>query len=342
MIFSIIYVLIERGILGDSPIYPSTGVTYRFKWNFILTAIGSSLFGLIIGSIETLFLSSHFKSTSFSIKVIIKTAIYIVAMISFLLLISIANNLIDSELELTDEALWVNIRSFFFNWAFWSIEIYITCLIIITLLYAEFRDYLGREVVRNFFTGKYHKPIEEERIFMFLDMRSSTTIAEKLGHIRYFEMLRSYYNDLSDPIVKTDGYIYQYVGDEIVVSWKIDNQTTVDDCISCFEMMKKHFKLRADYYQKEYGLIPTFKAGFHTGKVTTGEIGKFKKDITFTGDVLNTAARIQALCNSFNVDLLLSKAVINKLSETVKKDFISIGEIELKGKNKKVELYKFA
>ena len=46
---------------------------------------------------------------------------------------------------------------------------------------------------------------------MFLDMRSSTTIAENLGHVKYFEMLREYYSDLSDPIIKYSGEIYQYV-----------------------------------------------------------------------------------------------------------------------------------
>ena len=62
-----------------------------------------------------------------------------------------------------------------------------------------------------FLIGKYHKPIQEDRIFMFLDMKSSTTIAEKIGHVKYFEMLREYYSDLSNPIVQYHGEVYQYV-----------------------------------------------------------------------------------------------------------------------------------
>jgi hypothetical protein len=38
----------------------------------------------------------------------------------------------------------------------------------------------------SYLTGFYHKPRQEMRIFMFLDMRSSTAIAERLGHNNYF------------------------------------------------------------------------------------------------------------------------------------------------------------
>ena len=60
--------------------------------------------------------------------------------------------------------------------------------------------------------------------------------------------------------------------------------------------MKRELKQKSKLYQDRFGLVPSFKAGIHIGKVTTGEIGKIKRDIIFTGDVLNTAARIQGLC----------------------------------------------
>ena len=77
--------------------------------------------------------------------------------------------------------------------------VYMAAVIIVSLFYAEVSENIGPGVLANFFTGKYHTPIEEERIYMFLDMKSSTTIAENLGHVKYFEMLREYYSDLSEP-----------------------------------------------------------------------------------------------------------------------------------------------
>jgi len=69
-----------------------------------------------------------------------------------------------------------------------------------------------------------------------------------------------------------------------------------------FFAMKEDLRKRADWYNKDFGLLPAFKAGLHFGKVTTGEIGALKKEIIFTGDVLNTTARIQGLCNHHKVD----------------------------------------
>ena len=59
-------------------------------------------------------------------------------------------------------------------------------------------------------------------------------------------------------------------------------------------MLKNRLKSRTAWYNQKFGVNPDFKAGIHLGEVTTGEIGALKKEIIFTGDVLNTTARIQA------------------------------------------------
>jgi len=174
---------------------------------------------------------------------------------------------------------------------------------------------------------------------MFSDMKSSTNIAEKLGHIRYFELLREYYFDLSDAIVKYGGEIYQYIGDEIVVSWKFKEGMKNNNCVNCFFAMKGDLRKRADWYGENFGHVPDFKAGFHFGKVTTGEIGALKKEIIFTGDVLNSTARIQGLCNQYNVDLLISDDLMKILDLDSEFKLKSLGEAELRGKTEKMNLY---
>jgi len=170
-------------------------------------------------------------------------------------------------------------------------------------------------------------------------MKSSTTIAEKLGHIKYFELLREYYNDLSDAIVKYSGEIYQYVGDEIIVSWNYKDGIENNNCIKCFFAMKEDLGKRADWYNEKFGLLPTFKAGFHVGKVTTGEIGALKKEIIFTGDVLNSTARIQGLCNQYKVDLLISGDLVKSLDLDSEFKTKSLGKNELRGKVVNIEVY---
>ena len=173
---------------------------------------------------------------------------------------------------------------------------------------------------------------------MFLDMKSSTTIAEQLGHVRYFEMLKEYYVDLSDPIIEFGGEIYQYVGDEVIVTWKAKDGFA-HNALHCFFAMQEALKNQSEKYQSAYGLVPTFKAGIHYGNVTTGEIGVIKREITFSGDVLNTTARIQGLCNTYEVDLLISGKLAKALVSDNDFKAIALGEAELRGRNEKMDLF---
>ena len=103
--------------------------------------------------------------------------------------------------------------------------------------------------------------------------------------------------------------------------------------------MKEDLGKRADWYQEKFGAQPDFKAGFHYGKVTTGEIGALKKEIIFTGDVLNATARIQGLCNEYNVDLLISEDLIKSLHFNSDYQTKSVGKNELRGKTETIELF---
>jgi len=152
-------------------------------------------------------------------------------------------------------------------------------------------------------------------------------------------MLREYYADLSEPIIRYSGEIYQYVGDEIIVSWKLKNGVQNNYSIECFFEMKAALKKQSSKYNEKFGLVPEFKAGFHYGKVTTGEIGVIKKDIIFTGDVLNTTARIQGLCNTYNVDILISGDLVKKLDLNSQFQIKTLGENELRGRDEKIELF---
>ena len=152
-------------------------------------------------------------------------------------------------------------------------------------------------------------------------------------------MLREYFSDLSDSIIEYSGEIYQYVGDEIVVSWKLKNGLQNNNCIQCFFAMKAAIKKQTKKYNEKFGLLPGFKAGFHLGKVTTGEIGVIKKDIIFTGDVLNTTARIQGLCNTYKVDILISDHLMKNLHLHSQFQIKTLGENELRGRDERIKLF---
>jgi adenylate cyclase len=339
LMYSIVFSLLERGLLGTLTNYPSTGNPYHFGTAIFSAAITAITSGILIGTIEIVYINKLLIRKSFLKKIIYKTSIYLGIIILFLLVNRVIYNSIELRTGVFTKLVWIRTGQFFFNYVFCSVAVYITTVVGVSLFYNEISENIGHGTLANFFTGKYHAPKEEERIFMFLDMKSSTTIAESLGHVRYFEMLREYYFDLSDPIVNYSGEIYQYVGDEIIVSWKLKSVLENNNCIQCFFAMKEALRKQTIKYNKKFGLVPQFKAGLHSGKVTTGEIGVIKKDIIFTGDVLNTTARIQGLCNSYKVDIVISGDLINELDISAQFQIKNLGENKLRGRDEKIELF---
>jgi len=187
-------------------------------------------------------------------------------------------------------------------------------------------------------TGKYHSPKEEERIFMFLDLRNSTTLAEKLGNVRFSRLCQDFFWDLTNPVIDTKGEISHYIGDEAVLSWLPKNGLPSARCLDCFFRMREQIESRAEHYRSEYGIIPEFKAGAHIGPVVAAEVGEIKSEIVFHGDVLNTTARITGLCSEMRSDLLISGDLLHRLTLPEALSAQSLGMKLLKGKEQEVEV----
>ena len=223
----------------------------------------------------------------------------------------------------------------FKNYMFWLLVTLLTTLVL------QINDKYGPGNFQAFLQGKYFKPTRVDRIFMFLDLRSSTTIAEKLGELEYFNFIRRFFQDVTPSLLENNGEIYQYVGDEIVVSWKLEKGLDRQRCLQSFFDAKAKLTSLADTYQENFGVVPSFKVGLHYGSVIIGEIGLVKRDIAFSGDVLNTTARIQSKCNHFGVDILISKQLFEALplEGQDKFQFESVGEVELRGKARPLQLF---
>ena len=180
-------------------------------------------------------------------------------------------------------------------------------------------------------------PKDEERIFMFLDLKASTTIAEKIGHRRYFDFMSDFITDATTPILNNHGEIYQYVGDEIVISWRMDKGEFDPHCIQCFFDIKNQIDQLSAKYLAKFDVVPEFKAGLHYGNVTVGEVGVIKKELIFSGDAVNTTAHIRTKCNEYGAELLISTNLAEKLN-TEAYEIKQLGDIRLKGKQTLVEL----
>ncbi len=201
---------------------------------------------------------------------------------------------------------------------------------LLSIAFLEVTDKYGPGMFWSTLIGKYHKPINENRIYIFLDINESTAIAEELGHEKYFRMLRRFFADVTMSVLANDGEIYQYVGDEIVITWP----NTAENKFKSLKFIRNAFYLlerNEKKYQKFYGRVPTFKAGVHAGEVTSGFIGVIKKELIYSGDTLNTTARICSKCHDLNESYLLSEYFMQDFSQPHGYNIEPIVQMKLRG-----------
>jgi len=296
------------------------------------------LLGLLIGAqvFTYIFLFEHFfkkklQNSYFLPMLIFSTLMYVLIIIFSVFISFIVLNKFDLEF------LWsFDFREFILSSTMMYGLVFGLIMSFLFNTYSMFDTLLGKNFLFRIFTGRYHNPFEEERIFMFLDMKSSTMIAEKIGHKAFLNLLNDFFLDLSEPVIATKGEIYKYVGDEAIITWKMKPGLKMQSPVRSFYLFEDKISQRTSHYLSKYGLVPQFKAGVHGGMVVTGELGYTKKEITFLGDVLNTTARIEAVCNEFDKNLIISDELLQKMSLTDDYKITPLGEMKFRGKERTI------
>ena len=221
--------------------------------------------------------------------------------------------------------------------------IYIFYSILISILFyynQQVSKKIGPRLLMNLLLGRYHKPKEENRIFMFLDLTSSTTIAEKLGANKYSLFLKEFFFDIDDAIIETRGTASQFVGDEVIIVWDVSEGIDKNNCIRLFFLAEEKVQKSKNRYIEKYGFYPEFKAGIHSGNVIIAEIGGTKQEIAYHGDTVNTAARIRSKSSEVNEKILISSELLSLLTDLDNSFVIeSKGQFSLKGKENVINLF---
>lgn len=297
------------------------------------------LTGVILGLIESVFSRPFAKNMPYLVLLLLRTILYyviiLVCVYAFLILYLKSNGL-ESE-TLGDPDKFQALSEVYF-----LVDLdypYILIIALIGSFFWQLKAFFGKRVLLNYLLGKYRRPIVEERIFMFLDLDNATTIAEKLGPVKYSSLLRNFFVDLDQAFTATDGQVYQYVGDEVVVIWKIKSGLKNNNCIKSFLLAQEILEKNKNHYLKTWGIFPAFKAAFHVGEVSITEIGVSKKEIGYHGDAINTTARICGSAHTLGRNNLISEELYKRLQNEDGLTFVEIGEHSFKGKDEKVVLY---
>ena len=336
-IAGLILILIKFVGLGDFKKYILLKQSIQFELLIPQVLLAAILLGIILGIVDTLILDRIKNRRTFGYLITVKLISYLITFILIMLIAFNINNIFFKQISL-NEIVQYNLN-FFPNSLHLSIISYMGTVSILASALKEINTKFGPGIFFQMLLGKYHQPKEGNRIFIFIDLKSSTTIAEKLGHIKYSKFLQDYYFDLNTILTDFRAEVYQYVGDESVLTWRIDDDKINSEAIILFLAFENAITKKSKYYLEKFGLVPEFKAGINSGSVTVAEVGEIKREIAFHGDVLNTAARVQSLCNQLSSKLLITEDYLNIIGIEWKDRFEYKDSIELRGKKEEVKIY---
>lgn len=299
--------------------------------DFGVTLAYSAIVGFAIGLLFGLFPVNEIlrfrKRKSFLTVLVISTGFHVIFFITIIFLTSLYGNSYDFAVN------------YVFSPSGLTVLFHLSISSLIYHFILQINKKFGPGVLLEYTFGRYFSPKVEERVFMFLDLKSSTHIAEKLEHVSYSRMVQDCYAELTRPLLFYKAQVYQYVGDEVVVSWKMGRFFSGASCYGFFYAFRDSLENRRDYFVRKYGISPVFKAGMHCGKVTVAEVGEIKTEIAYHGDVINTASRIQSLCNSCEKELLVSESFLSLVPNTDMFRVQFVTDVTLKGKESATKIY---
>jgi adenylate cyclase len=299
-------------------------------WVSLVSAIASAFFGIRVAPANEWWLRSamHGAVTSLVIATPIlllqmkgdrlafmrrlrrrPLAVYFAFKVMFYFVV-IVGGLVISRLPLSDDfPTYINFSPLFRQSLVFSIV-----MAVVGNLFFEVGGLLGMGTLRNLVTGRYVHPRREQRAFLLIDMKDSTGVAERLGPIRFHELLNDFFRDIADAALECEAEIYKYVGDEVILTWSAADVLGNGDCLACPFIARDNIEANRPRYLTRFGDVPAFRAASHFGEIVTGEIGEVRREIAYVGDTLNTAARLLEAAKELSRDVLVSTDLLEHVA----------------------------
>ena len=197
-------------------------------------------------------------------------------------------------------------------------------------------DMIGSREFLPLLLGTYYKPVEQERIVLFIDIAGSTGIAERMGAMSGINLIARFIFDASGTFRLYGGDIVSYTGDGLVVTWP---RRQSDRAVMAVIALRERIRSNMSFYQREFGMVPDFRIGIHAGKVIISQVGEEKLFLALYGDTVNTAGRLEQMNKELNTKVLVSGELMANMSKHCQNLLQSLGMKILKGKDDSIEIF---
>jgi two-component system sensor histidine kinase ChiS len=197
----------------------------------------------------------------------------------------------------------------------------------------EFLKYLGKSSILEVELGDQ---VDSEVTVLFADIRSYTTLSEKMTPKENFDFLNAYLKRIGPVFQKNKGFINQFYGDGLMALFVEDPEDALQ---AASEMQQKIAEYNT--HRKSKGRSPlNVGIGMHTGALMLGIIGdQNRMDASVVSDSVNTASRMEGLTKYFGSQIILSENTLNNIPVREKYNFRFLGKVQVKGKEKIVKIF---
>lgn len=175
---------------------------------------------------------------------------------------------------------------------------------------------------------------------LFSDIRSYTTLTEKLKAEEVVTLLNAYFEEMVDAVFTYGGTLDKYIGDALMAVF--GSPAPLEDHAWCAMQAAISMRQRLAAFNTErqrQGKIPIqVGMGIHSDEVVSGNIGSSKRmELTSIGDGVNLASRLEGTSKQYGVDIVISEQTYYRYQDRIvvrELDFITV-----KGKTQPVTIY---
>lgn len=207
-----------------------------------------------------------------------------------------------------------------------------------------FARYVSHHALEKLLQSESYLKLEGERrkvTLLFSDIRSFTTLSEKLPPEQVVSILNTYFEKMIEVIFRNHGTLDKFLGDGMMVEFGApieDARQEINAVSAALEMQRELSKL-CDKWEKEGRPRIEMGIGIHTGFAIVGNIGsEIRTEYTAIGDTVNVASRLEFATKTLKAHILISEDTFKALPPNLFK-YKNLGPMPLTGREEAVTVY---
>lgn len=225
------------------------------------------------------------------------------------------------------------------NIDFLQVFSYSLASVVLLLLLDQSRSLIGNQVFFALITGRYARPVEEQRLFLQIDLANSTRLAARLGDREAMRIVTRFLYALGQPVRRYGGSIDKYVGDQAIISWRLTRRRPDAPALACALAIRDTLTRLGREMQDQAGEVLGFRIAIHAGSVIVAQVGDERREITYFGDTINSLSRLDGVAKEMGRDIIMTQDGCQRCRLVPGVTMEALGPAILRGRELPVEIF---